>query len=67
MQNIFNGVATLIYQCFTWVQSVINGIWSGAWYWIIGAFTIYTITRYIINPALKGRLAGSDSVRKKDD
>lgn len=67
MQNIFFGVGDLIYQCFTWIQNIINSIWNGAWYWITGAFTIYTITRFIINPALKGGIGKSDSVKKVDN
>lgn len=65
MEDIFIGVYDLFRRCVMWIEQIISG--TDAMPYILLAFTAYTVTRYVISPALKGKVGQSDSVRKTED
>lgn len=65
MEDIFIGVYDLFRRCVMWIEQVISG--TDAMPYILLAFTAYTVTRFVISPALKGKVGSSDSVKDKDD
>lgn len=65
MEDIFIGIYDLFRRCVMWIEQIISG--SEAMPYILLAFTAYTVTRFVISPALKGKVGSSDSVRKDND
>lgn len=61
--EIFNGLAQAIGACFGWYQDLMESLgFAGI---VIGAFTILTISRFLLKPLTGGGVGQSDKVKKR--
>ena len=62
MEQANNFVINLFLSIFSLFDNIYERF--GAWSYLLGAFIVYTLYRYLLRPVLGGGVGSSDTVRK---